>query len=152
MTVPTAATTPPRNTCRRFFEESYVDAMQGRRSLRDVMGQIDGLGPIRSRRSNETSRRPRRRSEVFLVMNEESNVAETPERAHTPCTESFLFEDGVTHGKMTSANREILAQMGAELDGARNHAWPTSHLGSSFSTVPAISYLDHAIVLLEEGI
>jgi hypothetical protein len=69
MTVPTTTTTT-HNTQSFYFEESYVDAMEGRRSLRDVMRQIDGLGPNR--------RYPKRRSEVVSLMDGETNGKKRP--------------------------------------------------------------------------
>jgi hypothetical protein len=140
----TTATSPPRNTCRLFFEESYVDAMEGRRSLADVLAQIDGLGPSLRRRNIETSRRPGRRSEVSVVMSAESTSLPVRQRAHTPCAESVLFEEGVMHGKMTSTTTENFLRRTKrvrKMDGVP--------LGSS-STVNAISYLDRAIVVAEE--
>jgi hypothetical protein len=102
MPVHTAATTScttSYNTHRRFFEESYVDAMEGRRSLRDVLGQIDGLRGRPSRRHRSSSeirrRRPKRRRNV-LVMKEEITDTQgvVPDRQELPrpCADKCIRE------------------------------------------------------------
>jgi hypothetical protein len=86
MSVPTATTTSITsssyndNARRRHLEESYVDAMEGCRSLVDVLAQIDGLGAgRRCHSSSETSsRRPRRRNEVSLVIEVSNQTQEAP--------------------------------------------------------------------------
>ena len=74
--MPAVSPSPTMKDHRRSFEESYVDAMEGRRTLRDVMLQIDGLGPTRNRNA-ENRRYPKRRSEVSL-MNGEKNGKKRP--------------------------------------------------------------------------
>jgi hypothetical protein len=98
-TTTTTTTTTHNSTRHRFFEESYVDAIEGRRSLADVMGQFDGLesSSYRRNRNRQTSRRPpMKRSEVSL-MNKDSIGAETEEanlpvrqRAHIPCAKYLI--------------------------------------------------------------
>jgi hypothetical protein len=58
--------------------ESYVDSMYGRRTLADVLAQIDGMGPSR----RLPRRRKRRTSEVSLMNAETSRTDDdTPEEA-----------------------------------------------------------------------
>jgi hypothetical protein len=99
MTVPTT----DHNTRRRHLEESYVDDMQGRRSLANVLTQIDGLGPPNHRRGSQTRRRPIRRSEVSLMEEESPDTQATHpvrQRAHTPYADpSLLIKDDATHVK-----------------------------------------------------
>jgi hypothetical protein len=142
--------------CRRHLEESYVDAMEGRRTLRDVMSQIDGLGPSRRLQSSceTSSRSPKRRSEVTLI-NEVSNQAQeapTPVRQQeaitSPRAESSLLEHDDVHGTMKSA-REMVAQMDGDF---RRHSWPGAGIRKrSYSRESAISILlDSAIAIVEE--
>jgi hypothetical protein len=64
---------PPYNTStsRQFssLEESYLDAWHGRRTLSDVLAQIDGLGP-----STGSRRRPRRN--VSLINEKSTDPSE----------------------------------------------------------------------------
>jgi hypothetical protein len=76
MTVPTTTTTT-HDTQSFSLEASYVDAMEGRRTLRDVMRQIDGLGPTRHCNA-ENRRYPKRRSEVVSLMDGEKNGKKRP--------------------------------------------------------------------------
>jgi hypothetical protein len=157
MTGPTTTNTTSCNDTglRRHLEESVVDAMEGRRTLRDVMSQIDGLGPIRRLHSSSenSSRRPRRRSEVTLI-NEVSNQTQeaiTPvgqEAITPPRAESFLLEDNGMHGTMKSAS-EMVSQMDGDF---RRHSWPGAVTRKrSYSRASAISIsLDSAIAIVEE--
>jgi hypothetical protein len=141
---------------RLHLEESYVDAMEGRRTLRDVMSQIDGLGPSRRLQSSSgtSSRRPSRRSEVSSMNNvsNQSQEAPTPvrqqEAINPPRAESSLLEDNGMHGTMKSAS-ELVSQMDGDF---RRHSLPGA--GSrkrSYSRASAISILlDSAIAIVEE--
>jgi hypothetical protein len=129
MTVTT--TTTIDDACRRSLEVSYVDSMEGRRSLRDVLLQIDGLGP---------SRRRNRRSD-FSSMNKES----TPQI--TPSAEPLFNES--THGEITQFNVRKMLRM---KNRGRRHSWPTSQPQKEFSTAKTtIAYLDDAIAIVEGG-
>jgi hypothetical protein len=146
MAVPTTTSTTcttktTHSTRRRSFEESYVDTMQGRRSLADVMDQFDGLGPSRRRRISETSLRPRRRSEVSSKNEQVSNhsthkAPPVRQRALTPRAESSLFEDDGVHGTDT---------------GLRGRYWPAaiSSRKRSYSLALVHSILDDAIAIVE---
>jgi hypothetical protein len=169
MTGPTTTNTTSCNDtggCRRHLEESYVDAMEGRRTLRDVMRQIDGLGPSRRLQSSSetSSRRPRRRSEGSSMNDVSNQSQEAPipvrqqEAITPPRAESSLLEDNGMHGTMKSAS-ELVAQdsgvhgMVAQMDGGfRDHSLPGAiSRKRSYGRASAVSILlDSAIAIVEE--
>jgi hypothetical protein len=79
----------------RSFEAAYVDAIEERRSVREVLAQIDGMGGGSRRRSIETRRRPGRKE---VLMNEVSI-----EKTSFSCYSSTTAP--ATNGKMKRQRR-----------------------------------------------
>jgi hypothetical protein len=89
-----------------YYEKSYVDAMEGRRSLRDVMRQIDGLGPTRHR----NRRCPKRRSEVVSLMDGETNGKKRPlfVNEQTSLAPNARLKTCYMYGKMQSCRNALV--------------------------------------------
>jgi hypothetical protein len=94
--MPVHTTTTTTNTKRRFFEESFVDAIEGRRSFADVLRQFDGLGPKRPISSSDTRRRPKRKGEVILKNEDITDKEARPVRlrAPSPCVDECQTNAG----------------------------------------------------------
>jgi hypothetical protein len=133
-----------------------VDAMEGRRSLADVLAQIDGLGPNRRRNSSSetSSRRPRRRSDVSLTNEGNNQTQDAPpvrrQGALTPPRAAFE-DDGIIHGTRKSSAKEMVGQMDAR---RRDLHWPLaiSRKGSQSRAFALSNLLDDAIALVEEDL
>jgi hypothetical protein len=156
-----------RNSRTRFFEESYVDAVEGHRSLREVMGQIDGLGPRIDRSTSETSRRPGRRDEVSPLNAESTAKLDSFRmrqvmRTRRACTSRIFGKmddklgqtecrDRSTSCPATSSGttrRRDISKVSSSVDDAIgvffHHSWP-SNRGRRISKDGAISCVDDAI-------